>query len=449
MTDRNSVPAPVPYELGLAGAVAALGSRALTPSALVDSCLQRVRALNPIVNAFVWVDELGAQQAAQAADARRANGHPLSEFDGIPVAIKDNLDVLAMPTSNGIQRGAPAIADAAIVAQLRRAGAIVLGKLNMHEAALGTTTENPHFGTTRNPLALGRSAGGSSGGSSAAVAAYMCPLAIGSDTMGSVRLPAASCGIFGWKPSHGVLSNDGMHLLDPVLDTPGPLVREAQDVELAMRLCGLAVSSADNTPLQFNTIEQLPLVSSNPDISAHAQQILAELNAVSIGIADFAPSPVRRAALVGIEARLASNWSARDRANASPALQQFLAFGDALSDAQVLAAAKVVEQTRERGRLALQAADVVVTLATPVPPTKLGAELVARHADYLLLANVTGAAAVTVPVGHDRDGLPIALQLLVAPGRDHRLVEAIRALEQRGLLQQLCTGRLDPDLVET
>ena len=203
----NDVVAPVP---NLAEAVAALRERTVKPSELVFVSIERCRELNPRINAFTVVDEQAAMREAEAADARYLRGEPYSLFDGLPIGVKDNIDVAGMPTSNGIAKGPASSEDAPVIAALKASGAIMLGKLNMHEAALGTTTENPHFGATRNPVDEAFSPGGSSGGSGAAVV-HMVPLALGTDTMGSVRLPAASCGVVGWKPTRPD-SNTGVRI---------------------------------------------------------------------------------------------------------------------------------------------------------------------------------------------------------------------------------------------
>ena len=215
----------------------ALASGRCTSEALTRDCLaaiERDRGLN----AWTWVDGEGALAAARASDARRAQGRRVGRLDGVPLAIKDNVDVEGMPTSLGLggREVAPARHDAVIVDRLRGAGAVLLGKTNCDEAVLGTIGRNPVFGDVGNPMHPGRAAGGSSAGSAAAVAAGHAVAAIGTDTMGSVRIPAAFCGLVGLKPTFGELA---MHGVAPALrraDTVGLLVRAVEDAGLLLPL---------------------------------------------------------------------------------------------------------------------------------------------------------------------------------------------------------------------
>jgi len=399
MIESTSDAATAPWQLGLHAAVQALQAKQLTATSLVESCLERIRGTNPIVNAFVWIDEVAALESAAAADVRRANGAPLSPFDGIPIGVKDNIDVMGMPTSNGISREAAATQDADLIDALRRVGLVFLGKLNMHEAALGTTTENPHFGTTVNPLSVSHSAGGSSGGSGAAVAAFMCPLTIGSDTMGSVRLPAASCAVSGWKPSRGAISSAGMRLLDPSLDIAGPLVRSGQDMALAMQIFGVVDDvEKSQQALRFSYIEEFMNAPNANNVMVRVKEFVASLDANPVSIPGFAPSPVRRAVLLGIEARLAQQWDDTYRAKLSPGLRSLVEYGDSLSPQRLRAARQLVEQSAADGLRVLRDNDVIITPASPVPPTLIGAEMVPEQADFLLLANIAGAPALSIPI---------------------------------------------------
>ncbi len=204
----------------------------LDPAAVTDSYLDRIARENPRLNAYVSVTADIAREAAAASAARWRAGRPASAIDGAPIAVKDNIDMAGVVTTNGLPGGRRAGADAAVVARLREAGAVLLGKTNLHEAAFGTTTFNPHWGMTHNPHREGWTAGGSSGGSGAAVAAGLAAAALGSDTMGSVRLPAAYCGCFGLKPTWGAVPLDGVVPLSPRLDHVGPLTRIAEDALL-------------------------------------------------------------------------------------------------------------------------------------------------------------------------------------------------------------------------
>src|SRR5690348_18354536 len=188
-----------------------LASGRTTAEALAEAYLGAIERLDPQLHAFVDVRPDIVRDQAASAQRRRREG-PIGRLDGIPVAVKDNFDVAGYPTRAGLPTREDHVArnDAHAVARLRAAGAVLLGKTNLDEGALGAATRNPHFGITRNPFDLNRVAGGSSGGSAAAVAAGLAPVAIGSDTLGSVRIPASYCGVFALKPTHGEISARGL-----------------------------------------------------------------------------------------------------------------------------------------------------------------------------------------------------------------------------------------------
>jgi len=196
--------------------------------------LDAIAARNGEINAFTAITRERAEGAAAAVDFTRAAGDDPGPLAGVPFAVKNLYDVAGLPTIAGsrIDR-APATRDAALVSKLTAAGAVLVGALNMDEYAFGFSTENTHFGATRNPHDLTRIAGGSSGGSAAAVAASMAPLTLGSDTNGSVRVPATLCGVFGLKPTYGRLSRAGLRLFSASLDHAGAFCRSAEDLALA------------------------------------------------------------------------------------------------------------------------------------------------------------------------------------------------------------------------
>ena len=179
-----------PTALTIAEAAAALRAGSLSAKALFDAYLARIKRHDRALNCFITVLAAAARKAAMEADRRRAEGALRSPLDGIPIGLKDNIDAAGAPTTNGMYWRRIPDEDAPVVARLRQAGAEIVGKLNMHEGAFGATTDNPHHGRTHNPWRHGYTPGGSSGGSAAAVAARLCAAALGTDTMGSVRLPA-------------------------------------------------------------------------------------------------------------------------------------------------------------------------------------------------------------------------------------------------------------------
>lgn len=221
------------YELTATEAAALIKEGKITSEALVTELLARIKA-NKDLNAFITVNEVAVLEAAKAADADVKAGKPLGKLHGVPFAIKDNIDVQGLPTT----AGTPALEnhypndDAAIVAALKKEGAIILGKANLHELAFGITSANAHFGSVKNPYNKEYFAGGSSGGTGAAVAARLATIGLGTDTGGSIRIPASLNGLYGYRPSVGRFSVDGVVPMSVNKDTTGPIARSMADVIL-------------------------------------------------------------------------------------------------------------------------------------------------------------------------------------------------------------------------
>ncbi|MFY8210839.1 MAG: amidase family protein, partial [Caulobacter sp.] len=205
----------------------------VTARAVTEATLSRIQRLDSGINAFTAVTEARALAAAEAVDADLAAGRPVGPLAGVPFAVKNLFDIAGLPTLAGskIRRdAAPPSQDATLVQHLTAAGAVLVGALNMDEFAYGFVTENAHDGPVRNPHDPTRIAGGSSGGSAAAVAAGLVPLTLGSDTNGSIRIPAGLCGVFGLKPTYGRLSRQGVFPFVESLDHVGPFARSVEDL---------------------------------------------------------------------------------------------------------------------------------------------------------------------------------------------------------------------------
>ncbi len=228
-----------PRELSLAAACEAMARGELAAAELVGSVLRQIERYDPAVNAFITVrplDEL--LREGERIDQRRSRGQRLGPLAGIPVALKDNFATEGLRTTAGSRILSDWVPgrDAAAVRRLKEADAVVVGKLNLHEFADGPTNDNPHYGRTENPWAVGRTPGGSSGGAGAALAADMCLAALGTDTGGSIRTPAAFCGVVGLKPTYGLVSRAGVVPFSWTLDHAGPMTREVRDIGLLLRV---------------------------------------------------------------------------------------------------------------------------------------------------------------------------------------------------------------------
>lgn len=227
----------VPPGTTIAALGPALRRGAVTASALVDACLETIARRDGALNAFVLVRADEARAEARAADAELARGVDRGPLHGIPISLKDVLDLAGTPTTaaSRLRAGHRAAADAAVTARLRAAGAVVIGKCNLHELAFGTTGEESAFGPTRHPAAPGRTPGGSSSGSAVSVATGMALASVGTDTGGSIRIPASACGVVGLKPAVGEVSTAGVVPLAPSLDHVGPIARSVRDAALLYR----------------------------------------------------------------------------------------------------------------------------------------------------------------------------------------------------------------------
>ncbi|MCL2012544.1 MAG: Asp-tRNA(Asn)/Glu-tRNA(Gln) amidotransferase subunit GatA [Cystobacterineae bacterium] len=226
------------HELSMLELATKLADKSLTSVEATQACLERISETEPKLNAFIYVDAQGALEAAAASDKRRSRGEALGPLDGLPMALKDNIFVAGLKTTcaSRMLQNFVAPMDAAVVQQLRQAGMVLLGKLNMDEMAMGSSSTSGVFGAVHNPYALERSAGGSSGGSAAAVGARVLWAALGSDSGGSIRQPASFCNVVGLKPSFGRISRRGVVAYASSMDQVGPMARKVKDIAALLTL---------------------------------------------------------------------------------------------------------------------------------------------------------------------------------------------------------------------
>lgn len=444
MTGTDAVPETA-VEMGVA-----LRDGRTTATALATRSLERIGGLDPVVNAFVRVDADGALAAARRADAELAAGVDRGPLHGIPIAVKDIFDIEGTPTGSGTASTfatAGAASDAEVVGTLRTAGAVIVGKTTMHEFAYGATGDRSAQGASRNPHDPARMSGGSSGGSAVAVAAGMVPLALGTDTAGSVRVPAALCGVVGFKPAFDDLSTEGVHPLAPSLDHVGVFARTAADARLLYEsLRGRRATLSPASAAEILWVAPEVFVPADPRVADVARAALSRAGAV-----------VREDAAAALALRgreLFPVFTTLQSAEAYRVHAHHLDADESLIDAEVVARLRAggavgaadyarAEEDRERFRLVVdglfESADVIAmpTVAATAPlidqrTLRLAGEDVEVRATLLALTspwNLTRTPALSVPAGLV-DGLPVGVQLIARPGREALLFALAAAVEQ-------------------
>lgn len=376
-------------------------------------------------------DHLEAANAPLNAftDFDRGAGFGSGPLADLTIGIKANIAVKGLPWTGGMGLFRDRIAerDAAIVARLRAAGAAILGILNMHEAALGATTDNAWFGRTHNPHRPGHTPGGSSGGSGAAVAAGLCDAALGTDTLGSIRIPAAYCGIYGLKPGHAVVDTDGLIFLAQVFDTIGPLARDLDILERVWRvMLGRAQDAAPFARLVL--LDDLAGVAVEPAVGAAYARARAAIDLAVQGLALPAPPPaIRLAALVEVARALIADLGPDRAARAewiSPELTGILAALEPLAPTP-----EILADARAALRDAIGSDGVLLMPTAPQAAFAHGTRAPTSQADFTGLANVAGLPALALPAGRNADGLPVGVQLVGPEGSETRLIALARTLE--------------------
>jgi aspartyl-tRNA(Asn)/glutamyl-tRNA(Gln) amidotransferase subunit A len=422
---------------------------------LTEACLARIEALEPHLNCFITVTGEQARRDAQAAGQRLKAGRPLSALDGVPLAVKDLLDVEGVPTTNGLGalRNHVARADAAVVQRLREAGAVLLGKLNMHEAAMGASNDNPWYGRCHNPWRHGHSPGGSSGGSGAAVAAGLCPGALGTDNMGSVRIPAALCGIAGLKPTWGLVSTRGMQQLSWSTGAIGPLARGVDGLAILMKiLAGHDPACEESRPapehLSFRVPEPAGVAGLRLGVpqallpELHEASVRAAFQAALATLAELGAEirPVhlegleqgRKQCLLIIEAEAAVACEAllaQEPPPFSPDVLPLLQYGQRMAAPRLVKAQRFRERLGERTRALFGEVDALLTPTSPVPGYSFEEGVPDDLAVNLALANLCGLPALSLPMGFSADGLPLGLQIMAAPFHDPLVLRIGKAYE--------------------
>jgi aspartyl-tRNA(Asn)/glutamyl-tRNA(Gln) amidotransferase subunit A len=412
-----------------------LQARSISSEAVTARCLDHIAKRDPSINAFITVLADQAREQARAADQEIAAGRYRGPLHGVPISLKDVLDLRGTPTSAGsrVRSGHIAARDSAVSARLRAAGAVFVGKTNLHEFALGTTNEDSAYGPVHHPLDPSRSPGGSSGGSAAAVLAEMCYASIGSDTGGSIRIPSAACGLVGLKPAFGEIPVDGVVPLSTTLDHVGPLCRSVEDAAILHQLLAGLSTPAPVAPRELRGLRLgIPrdyfLALLDPDIEARFGEACKRLTTAGVVLEDVTIPHAADAPTVYLHVALPEAAAYHARTLESHPEEYTPNVRLRLEMARYIMGEDYVRAMRGRDVLihevdaALDNRDGLLLPTLPVPATPLGAVTVSVGASEepvraitLRLTqpfNITGHPAITMPCGQTRDGLPAGAQLV-------------------------------------
>jgi aspartyl-tRNA(Asn)/glutamyl-tRNA(Gln) amidotransferase subunit A len=432
--------------------------RQLSPVELADQFLERIEKIDPKLNSFITVNQELAQQQAREAEQTIAHLDSPHLLCGVPFALKDLYQTKGILTTGGskVYGGFVPAEDSAVVSNLNAAGAVMLGKLNMHEVALGVTNVNPHFGACHNPWDLERISGGSSGGSAVALAASLCLGSCGSDTGGSIRIPASLCGIVGMKPTYGRVSLRGVIPLSWNLDHAGPMGRCVEDVAIILD-CIAGYDPQDPASVNVPVDDYLSVLGrevrgwrialaeddffsrADPEVTAVVQSAAAIFERLGAIIETVSFPGVREAAQAN-GLMVVSDAAAyhHDRLQERPQdfgvdVLQRLHMGAAYTITDYIRARRVQSTLQRKFNRFFENYDILLTPTTPVtaPPIE-GPDAVSQApllTRFTAPFNLTGLPAISLPCGFDSRGLPVGLQIVSAAWREAKLLQAASAYE--------------------
>jgi len=439
-------------------------SRKLSPVELTQFFLDRIGRLNPRLNAYLTLNPEIALKDAKAAEAalcsksQRKSSRDLGPLHGIPISLKDNLYTAGLRTTggSGFLRDFLPLQDAAVVTSLKNSGAILIGKTNLHEFAYGVTSNNPHFGPVRNPWDLDRIPGGSSGGSAAALAAGLCYGSIGTDTGGSIRIPASLCGVVGLKPGLGRVGAEGAIPLSTTLDFVGPMARTVADVALLFD----AIANQEKTKgrprvprgqhLRIGIPKHFFLDVVSPEIQQAFESSLVTLKKLGAKLKEVSLPYLKETEHAGNQIAWAeathyhqqAGWYPLHAAEYGEDVRSRLEMGEKVSALEYLRALDLREKFIAGFHLALleNEVDALVTPATPIAAPLIGEETISiagkDHSTRALLlrlnrpANLGGIPAISVPCGLTPSGLPAGLQFLAGVNGESLLLDLASRFEQ-------------------
>jgi len=431
---------------------AALQARKLSAIELTRACLQKIEELNPALNAFITVTADQALAQAQTAEKEIARGDWRGPLHGVPIGLKDLIDTAGIPTTaaSELYRTRIPAKSAEVVLRLERVGAIFLGKQNLHEFAYGGSSMVSFFGEVHNPWNPDFIAGGSSGGSAAAVAAGLGYAAIGTDTAGSIREPAALCGVVGLKPTYGHVSAQGVIPLSESLDHVGPIAANVADATVVFRALadGQGVPPANFLEEWAQNRRQLRVgipraffyEDLHPEVAKSVESALESMKPLASEVCDIALTPDNDRTVQAAESyAFHAEAAAKTPELYQPETLRRIKTGEYISKEDYQKQQFVLERMRADIHHVFESVDVIVTPTTPIPAPKIAAlkqnpELLRPH-ELLLLRNtrpfnVWGVPTISIPCGLSTDGLPIGLQIAAAPQREDLLLRFAHECEE-------------------
>jgi aspartyl-tRNA(Asn)/glutamyl-tRNA(Gln) amidotransferase subunit A len=424
------------HRLGISELRSAFGRGALSPSRYVTDLLGRIDRLNPRMQAFVEIDRQAAQAAAEESDRRYAADQQ-RPLEGVVIGVKSSIAVAGLDLSAGMaaRKGIIAERDAEVVSKLRSAGVIIIGSLNMHEGGIGATTDNPFYGRCLNPHGEGLTPGGSSGGSAAAVAAGLCTAALGSDTLGSVRIPASYCGIYGLRPTHGAISVEGLVPMSEALDSVGFFARSMDDISFLSNILIAPDLSSAMQRARYLTIADLGGVQVEPAISESYRFAVTMLPQPPEAIALPADcGRIRLAAYAGAIRDLIGHLISLGEercGDLSEEATRIIDFALSRSAEDLAQDEALVAQVRRALRAEIGQNGILVLPTTPQTAFAQGTRAPNTQADWTALANIAGLPAISLPIGRTSELLPIGMQMVGPPGGEALLIAQARAINDR------------------
>ncbi|MEM7662141.1 MAG: amidase [Pseudomonadota bacterium] len=417
----------------------------MTPIERFENYRQQIQANNPSLNAFLEMRLDAARAEAEDSRQRLENDETLSAIDGLCVGVKANTAVAGLPCHGGIDAYRDNISerDAVVIQRLKAAGAVILGNLNMHEGALGATTDNQAFGRCRNPHRSDFTPGGSSGGSGAAIAARLCDMAIGTDTMGSIRIPAAYCGVQGHKPSTGFVPTEGVMPLSTTLDHIGPLCATVD--ELASMLAVMSAQST-NGILEARNISEMKIgvwtgegtiyveasvATGFEDAVKALQQSGAKLTPIAPPI--YETSRSRRAGLIVSEVeghKFHHSKLIENPSGFSDEFRSLLEWGASRADEKLQPAYDHISDIQSAAVQLWNEVDLVLAPVAPQQAFAFDDPVPANQADFTAWADFARLPATAIFTGMAGNGLPLSFQVIGPEGADFAVLAAAKAFEQ-------------------